>query len=144
LLDKNGIIKIVDFGLSNLMKDGKYLKTFCGSPNYAAPEIVGQRKYEGTAVDIWSCGVILYTMLTFTLPFDENTVKMLYKKIESMKICNLGGTFTIPSDMNYLAADLISKMLTVNPCQRIRIHEIKNHPWMRDCLPIYHRTYTLN
>ena len=66
----NNNIKIADFGLSNLMKDGKMLKTFCGSLNYAAPEIIGKRYYEGTSVDVWSCGVILYTMLAGSLPFD--------------------------------------------------------------------------
>ena len=71
LMDHNKIIKIVDFGLSNLMKDGRLLKTACGSPNYAAPEIVGERKYEGTSVDVWSCGVILFALLAGQLPFDE-------------------------------------------------------------------------
>ena len=70
LIDSNNLIKIGDFGLSNLMKVGKLLKTACGTPNYAAPEIVGERKYEGTSVDIWSCGVILYALLVGSLPFD--------------------------------------------------------------------------
>jgi len=83
LIDSNNLIKIGDFGLSNLMKDGKLLKTACGSPNYAAPEIVGERKYEGTSVDIWSCGVILYALLVGSLPFDEETIALLYEKIES-------------------------------------------------------------
>ena len=81
LIDSNNLIKIGDFGLSNLMKDGKLLKTACGTPNYAAPEIVGERKYEGTSVDIWSCGVILYALLVGSLPFDEETIALLYKKI---------------------------------------------------------------
>ncbi len=71
LIGPNNVLKIADFGLSNLMKDGKLLKTSCGSLNYAAPEIIGHRPYEGTSVDVWSCGVILYTMLVGALPFDE-------------------------------------------------------------------------
>lgn len=69
LIDSGRVVKIVDFGLSNLMKDGRMLKTNCGSPNYAAPEIVCQQKYEGTSVDVWSCGVILYALLVGRLPF---------------------------------------------------------------------------
>lgn len=82
LLDKNKRVKIADFGLSNVMRDGKLLRTNCGSLNYAAPEIIGKRYYEGTSVDVWSCGVILYTMLSGCLPFDEEIVSILYKKIE--------------------------------------------------------------
>lgn len=67
------------------MKDGKLLKTSCGSLNYAAPEIIGHRYYEGTSLDVWSCGVILFTMLVGSLPFDEEIVSLLYKKIESTK-----------------------------------------------------------
>lgn len=59
------------------------LKTNCGSPNYAAPEIIACRKYEGTTVDVWSCGVILYALLVGFLPFDEETIFLLYKKISS-------------------------------------------------------------
>lgn len=83
MLDPSKNVKIADFGLSNLMKDGKFLKTSCGSLNYAAPEILGHRYYEGTSVDVWSCGIILYTMLVGALPFDEEVVSILYKKIES-------------------------------------------------------------
>lgn len=75
------MVKIADFGLSNLMRDGKLLKTQCGSLNYVAPEIISNKKYEGTAVDVWSCGVILYTMLTRTLPFEEEVIAILNKKI---------------------------------------------------------------
>ncbi len=70
------------------MKDGKLLKTNCGSLNYAAPEIIGRKSYEGTTVDIWSCGVILFTMLVGALPFDDEIVSLLYKKIES-KLSNI-------------------------------------------------------
>ncbi len=82
LINAGRVVKIIDFGLSNLMKDGRLLKTTCGSPNYAAPEIVSDQRYEGTCVDIWSCGVILYALLVGRLPFYEETVSLLYRKIE--------------------------------------------------------------
>jgi serine/threonine protein kinase len=82
LIDAARVVKVVDFGLSNLMKDGRLLKTACGSPNYAAPEIVSEQKYEGTSVDVWSCGVILYALLVGHLPFSEERVSLLYRKIE--------------------------------------------------------------
>ena len=72
LVDRQGNIKIVDFGLSNFMKDGQFLKTGCGSLHYAPPEIIMGKRYTGAEVDTWSCGVILYAMLTGYLPFDED------------------------------------------------------------------------
>ena len=63
MIDKNNNLKIADFGLSNFMKHGRTLKTSCGSPNYAAPEVISGKDYSGTEVDVWSCGVILYAMV---------------------------------------------------------------------------------
>lgn len=65
-------IKIIDFGLSNLYTNGELLKTACGSPCYAAPEMIAGKRYEGLMVDIWSSGVILFAMLCGYLPFDDN------------------------------------------------------------------------
>lgn len=79
LIDANKNIKIGDFGLSNLTKDGKSLMTSCGSPNYAAPEIINDCPYDGRAVDIWSCGVILYACLTGSLPFDNDNIAALFE-----------------------------------------------------------------
>jgi len=95
LIDAHNTIKICDFGLSNLMKDGKFLKTSCGSPNYAAPEIIEGKKYVGTEVDAWSCGVILFVLLTGTLPFDDDVITILFSKIKK-------GKFIMPS---YLSRD---------------------------------------
>ena len=72
LLDSKMNIKIIDFGLSNLYQEGELLKTACGSPCYAAPEMIAGKRYEGLLVDIWSSGVILFAMICGYLPFDDN------------------------------------------------------------------------
>jgi 5'-AMP-activated protein kinase, catalytic alpha subunit len=71
LLDHAGAIKLVDFGLSNRYKPGETLTTACGSPCYAAPEMVGGKPYYGSRVDVWSCGVILFAMVAGYLPFED-------------------------------------------------------------------------
>jgi 5'-AMP-activated protein kinase, catalytic alpha subunit len=81
LLDHNNCIKIVDFGLSNLYKQGERLKTACGSPCYAAPEMIKGERYLGLGADIWSSGVILYAMVCGYLPFEDQNTKKLYQKI---------------------------------------------------------------
>jgi len=81
LLDENYNVKIADFGLSNIMTDGDFLKTSCGSPNYAAPEVINGKLYAGPEVDVWSCGVMLYVMLCGRLPFDDEYIPLLFKKI---------------------------------------------------------------
>lgn len=81
LLDSNLNVKIADFGLSNIMTDGDFLRTSCGSPNYAAPEVISGKLYSGPEVDVWSCGVILYVLLCGKLPFDDDFIPSLFKKI---------------------------------------------------------------
>ncbi|CAE6446506.1 unnamed protein product [Rhizoctonia solani] len=81
LLDGQNNVKIADFGLSNVMTDGDFLKTSCGSPNYAAPEVIGGKLYAGPEIDVWSCGVILYVMLCGRLPFEDDHVPALFRKI---------------------------------------------------------------
>jgi 5'-AMP-activated protein kinase catalytic alpha subunit len=130
LLDHASHVKIADFGLSNIMKDGELLKTSCGSPNYAAPEVVSGELYAGQEVDIWSCGVILYALLTGTLPFDDDNVQILFKKIRS-------GIFPIPDYLNPSVVDLLQKMLTVDPVRRATVKEIREHEWFKVNLPDY-------
>ena len=83
LLDENNNIKIADFGLANFLNDGCFLDTSCGSPNYAAPEVISGRMYAGPEVDIWSSGVILYALLCGRLPFDDENIPSLFRKIKS-------------------------------------------------------------
>lgn len=87
LLDMNLNVKIADFGLSNIMTDGNFLKTSCGSPNYAAPEVIGGKLYAGPEVDVWSCGVILFVLLCGKLPFDDDYIPNLFKKISRECFC---------------------------------------------------------
>jgi len=81
LLDNDLNVKIADFGLSSEIKDGDFLKTSCGSPNYAAPEVIRGGLYTGPEIDVWSCGVILYVMLCGRLPFEDEDVQTLFTKI---------------------------------------------------------------
>ncbi|XP_022552842.2 SNF1-related protein kinase catalytic subunit alpha KIN11-like isoform X1 [Brassica napus] len=130
LLDSRCNIKIADFGLSNVMRDGHFLKTSCGSPNYAAPEVISGKLYAGPEVDVWSCGVILYALLCGTLPFDDENIPNLFKKIK-------GGIYTLPSHLSPDARDLIPRMLVVDPVKRISIPEIRQHRWFQTHLPRY-------
>ena len=115
LLTSSKDIKIVDFGLSNTYKKGGLLSTACGSPCYAAPEMLSGKKYKGLSVDIWSCGVVLYVMLCGYLPFEDVNNESLYKKI-------IAGKYTIPDFVSKSAKDLIKKILETIP-------EIKKHKW---------------
>ncbi|AEO62272.1 uncharacterized protein THITE_2106261 [Thermothielavioides terrestris NRRL 8126] len=130
LLDDNLNVKIADFGLSNIMTDGNFLKTSCGSPNYAAPEVIGGKLYAGPEVDVWSCGVILYVLLVGRLPFDHEHIPTLFAKIAK-------GSYMVPTWMSPGAANLIKKMLVVNPVQRATIEEIRLDPWFLKDLPPY-------
>ncbi|XP_014274106.1 5'-AMP-activated protein kinase catalytic subunit alpha-2 isoform X1 [Halyomorpha halys] len=130
LLDHNLHVKIADFGLSNMMMDGEFLRTSCGSPNYAAPEVISGKLYAGPEVDIWSCGVILYALLCGTLPFDDEHVPTLFRKIKS-------GIFPIPDYLNKSVVTLLCHMLQIDPMKRATIEDIKKHDWFQRDLPAY-------
>ena len=122
--EKNNILKIADFGLSNIFssKNNYMLSSPCGSPCYAAPEMLNGNKYQAPQIDIWSSGITLYAMLFGYLPFDDDNNDILYNKI-----CE--GKFNIPNEISFEASDLIKRLLNVDPLKRINIRQIKNHPW---------------
>ncbi|KAL4916850.1 kinase-like domain-containing protein [Aspergillus aurantiobrunneus] len=130
LIDRDKNVKIADFGLSNIMTDGNFLKTSCGSPNYAAPEVISGKLYAGPEVDVWSCGVILYVLLVGRLPFDDDYIPALFKKIAA-------GNFHMPTYISSGAARLIRSMLQVHPVHRITIEDIRSDPWFNQDLPSY-------
>jgi len=126
LLDDEGNVKIADFGLSAEMQPGELLTKSCGSPNYAAPELLSKGcSYQGPEIDVWSCGVILYALLTITLPFDAPTIPELFKLIKQ-------GRYTVPGHVSADAKDLVARMLTVDPKCRISVDGIRRHKWFCD------------
>ncbi|WBW71203.1 serine/threonine protein kinase Ppk9 [Schizosaccharomyces osmophilus] len=132
LLSKDFTVKLSDFSLSNFMYDGTFLRTSCGTPHYAAPEVIQGRYYDGCDVDIWGCGILLYLMLTGEFPFEDVTISNVLSRA-----CK--GIYTVPSHVSTSATDLIRRMLTVIPTSRIKIGEIIQHPWfIADRLPSYH------
>ena len=126
LLTENSEAKLSDFGLSRHFQKNELLKTSCGSPLYAAPEVLEGKNYDGTKIDIWGLGISLFTMVCGELPFcveDENDIKTLIYNITN-------GYYTIPDNISKECKDLISKMLEINPDKRINIEEIKKHKWV--------------
>ncbi|KAI5969969.1 GIN4 [Candida margitis] len=122
LLDAQLNVKLADFGMAALESNGKLLETSCGSPHYAAPEIVSGFKYHGAASDVWSCGVILFALLTGRLPFDDENIRNLLLKVQA-------GSYEMPVDeISREAQDLIKKMLEVDPAKRITTENILRHP----------------
>lgn len=125
LLDNNKRIKIVDFGLSNLYEhDHDTLKTACGSPCYAAPEMIAGKRYNGLQVDVWSSGVVLYAMICGFLPFEDPVTSKLYKKIMS-------ADYQIPKWISQEGCDLLEKVLDTDPEKRYTIDQVRAHPWFR-------------
>lgn len=122
LLDEHKCIKIVDFGLSNRFETNQLLKTACGSPCYAPPEMVSGQSYVPQMCDLWSCGVILFAMVCGFLPFEDSNTSALYKKI-------LAANYQPPAFISDSVKDLISGLLTVDPAKRFTIADVRAHPW---------------
>lgn len=123
LLDRDRNLKIADFGFAALQPHDRLLQTPCGSPHYVAPEIAKVQRYRGDIADIWSCGVILYALLTGTHPFDDDDLRLLLAKVKR-------GKFSIPAGVSAEATDLLHRMLQVDPRRRISMAEIWQHSFV--------------
>ncbi|XP_078675688.1 MAP/microtubule affinity-regulating kinase 3-like isoform X23 [Branchiostoma floridae x Branchiostoma belcheri] len=123
LLDSDMNIKIADFGFSNEFTPGNKLDTFCGSPPYAAPELFQGKKYDGPEVDVWSLGVILYTLVSGSLPFDGQNLKELRERV-------LRGKYRIPFYMSTDCENLLKRFLVLNPLKRGSLEAIMRDRWM--------------
>lgn len=127
LLDENDNLKVSDFGLSALAESKRQdglLHTTCGTPAYVAPEVIGQKGYDGAKADIWSCGVVLFVLLAGYLPFHDSNLMEMYRKIGR-------ADFKCPSWFTPEARRLIGKILDPNPSTRISIAKIKESSWYR-------------
>ncbi|KAI9027113.1 kinase-like domain-containing protein [Phycomyces nitens] len=127
LIDKNRNIKIADFGMASIQNPDTMLKTSCGSPHYASPEIVMGIPYSGAATDQWSCGVILFALLCGYLPFDDHNIGKLLNKVKQAK-------YVIPGHVSKNARDLIQRLLVFEPENRLTIKSIQSHAWFVDGL----------
>lgn len=131
LLDKHKNIIITDFGFANSFHNNDLMSTSCGSPCYAAPElVVSDSKYVGQKVDVWSCGVILYAMLAGYLPFDDDpanpdgdNITQLYKYITSTPL-------TFPEYVHPMPRDLLRKILVPDPNRRVDLQSVRQHSWL--------------
>ncbi|KAE8676098.1 CBL-interacting protein kinase 5 [Hibiscus syriacus] len=136
LLDEGGNLKVTDFGLSafseHLKQDG-LLYTTCGTPAYVAPEVISKKGYDGSKADIWSCGVILYVLLAGFLPFQDDNLVAMYRKIYR-------GDFKCPPWFSPEARRLITKLLDPNPSSRITISKIMDSSWFKKTIPRSVRT----
>ncbi|OIW18625.1 hypothetical protein TanjilG_13377 [Lupinus angustifolius] len=132
LLDEDGNLKVSDFGLSafseeHLRQDG-LLHTTCGTPAYVSPEVIAKKGYDGAKADLWSCGVILYVLLAGFLPFQDENLMVMYKKIYK-------GDFKSPPWFSSEARRLITKLLDPNPNTRITISKIMDSSWFKKPIP---------
>jgi len=125
LLDDNNQLKLIDFGLCANPEGGMaaQLETCCGSPAYAAPELVSGLQYLGSEADIWSMGVLLYALLCGFLPFDDENIANLYRQIQA-------GVYQKPEWLSPGSLTLLDQMLQVEPKHRIVVSELLTHPWL--------------
>lgn len=127
LLDENGDLKVSDFGLSALtdqVREDGLLHTLCGTPAYVAPEILTKMGYDGTKIDVWSSGIILFVLSAGYLPFHDANLMVMYKKIYK-------GEFRCPKWMSADLKRFLSRLLDTNTSTRITLHEIKRDPWFK-------------
>ena len=116
-------VKLCDFGVSRFMPKNEVIYEKCGTPAYIAPEIISDLGYEGLSSDLWSLGVVLYSMVIGAVPFKANSMKDLHKLI-------LKGEFNIPSFVSPVIADVIRRLIVLVPSDRMNIRELMCHPWI--------------
>jgi len=134
LLTADNNVKLADFGFATHMhcasdESENWADTSCGSPHYASPEVIAGQRYQGPQADTWSCGVMLFALLTGGLPFDGESVPQLLRAVKA-------GKFNIPDWVDPSAAQLIRCMMALKPADRPSLADVANHPWLAEQAPI--------
>ena len=127
LLNEGIVAKLTDFGWSNYIQEDKERKTVCGTPIYLAPEIIKEQGHD-ERVDIWCIGVLLFELITGNVPFQGRDIETLKSNILHLKIA-------WPKEMNPDAKDLVSKILKLEPSQRISLEDMLEHPFFLKFFP---------
>lgn len=122
LLDSDNRIKLADFGFSNYYRPDCLLGTWCGSPPYAAPELFEGKRYVGPKADIWSLGVVLYVLVSGSLPFDGATLQDLRSRV-------VGCQYRVPFFLSSECEQLLKGLLVIDPERRLSLEQIAKHPW---------------
>jgi len=140
LLDaSHKVVKITDFGLSNMMDPGVFLMSKVGSPLYSSPELLAGNKYIGPEVDIWACGVILYAMVSGHMPWLGGTLEQQLANASKASYVPLQG-------VSKGCREVVALMLTADPSKRATVYELLQHPWVnmnrrtvstRQLVPVY-------
>ncbi|XP_052026007.1 sperm motility kinase 2A-like [Apodemus sylvaticus] len=125
MIDSNGKIKVIDFGLSAQVKPGQRLSYHCGTFPFAAPELLLGRLYDGHKLDVWTLGIVLYLMITGRIPFDASNLLHFRRQVVS-------GKYPVPSRLSRELQHLVRLLLTPDPKQRPTIGEVLKHPWVRE------------
>ncbi|KAL6637256.1 hypothetical protein ACP70R_024828 [Stipagrostis hirtigluma subsp. patula] len=132
LLDADGNLKVSDFGLAALpdsLRDDGRLHTACGTPAFAAPEVLRRKAYDGAKADAWSCGVILFTLLAGRLPFDDSNIADMCRKAHRRE-------YAVPRWVSQPARRLVARLLDPNPATRLAVAELASHPWFKRSLSV--------
>ena len=124
LIDKDGRVKLSDFGLSRYVGRNHLVETPCGSPCYASPECLSGKPYNGLTTDVWSLGVIIYAMLTGQLPWTKRNQAQLFAQIKR-------GEYTIPKFLSPEAQSFVSGLMTVDISKRLTIKQAIDHPFLK-------------
>ncbi len=123
LLDSNNSVKLGDFGWSNFFNGDRRRLTYCGTPEYLAPEMIKQCGHD-KSLDIWNIGVLMFELLTGNPPFEGSNQNELFENILKFKI-------KWPKGLPGIAKDLVTKLLKTNPQERISLEEVLEHPWFQ-------------